>query len=324
MPVMLQPDYGLRACNVPEIDFSDFLDMDLNADRARFSRPIVDGSGYANCTPGGRIRFRSNATSITFRLFYNNLVTRPDTYNDVSAVLVDGAVFATFTSPGRVAARKDQTITFGSEQMRTIELLLPYCAGVEFQGIQQTPGALLLPCVPRPALSLLALGDSITHNFSASAAHLSWPFLLGVAKRWQVRNLGYGGRTTVPSDGTVAGSYGTDFVTVLLGHNDFRAQTPLATFKAQQQALQQNLRAANPDCRIIVITPTWTNVSLAIPIESYRVQIRAAFGEIADGNALLIEGEPLAGNSTGSFPDGVHPNDAASAQMAASIGGSIG
>jgi lysophospholipase L1-like esterase len=290
------------------------------ADKATFVRPIVD-SNFQYANPGARARFVSDSTYVVVRLRYTGKWPTIGGNNAVGAILVDGALSQTFTSPAArgIVADKAVALSFGSAIARLIEVVLPYGEDVDFIGIDVLSGSTLSPAPARPATRYVALGDSITHGFSASDVLYSWVYKLAAAKNWQLINCGYGGRRVTATDGTAAGNLNPGVMTYLIGYNDFTSQTPLATFKSTFKSAINNVRAVKPSIKIHCITPTWTPNTNALTIENYRQQIRDALTELANPLNVLIEGNGLATNSTSHFPDGIHPNDAGSDQIATAL-----
>ena len=312
-PIVIAPDNAA-------ISTSDFVSVSVNSARIRFTRGIVDGQGFENANPGARVRFVTNAPALTVHLQYTNLVSRPDTYNGVGTVLVNGALATTFDRVQGVAGPLSVPLTFGSIASRTVEVVMPYCASVDFLGVDLAAGSSISQAAARPTTRYVAIGDSITHGFNASAARLSWPFLLAQNKSWTLINTGYGSRQVNAADGTRVANLSPTVATYLIGYNNFAAQTPLATFRTEYEAFLTNFRAINTVARLYCITPTWTPNSFgALTIEQYRQQIRDAVAASANPMNVLVEGASLATNSVTHFPDNVHPNDAGSAAMAAAL-----
>ncbi len=305
------------APNDASISTSDFCAVSVDANRIRFTRPIVDGQGFETANPGARVRFRTNATLIRVRLQYTNLVTRLDTYNGVGYVLVDGVYWQSFNRVQGAAGPASFLIGLPSTLLRTIEIVMPYCASVDFLGIDLPPGATLSAAAARPATRYVAIGDSITHGFVGSEVRQTWPTLLAASKGWQLINCGYGGRQCVASDGAVAAALAPTVATYLIGYNNFYPQVPLATFKTAYKSFLAQFRAAAPLVKLYCITPLYTpNTFGPLTIENYRQQIRDAITETGSALNILVEGLPLASNDATSFPDNVHPGDSGALQIA--------
>lgn len=301
------------------INLSDYCSVSVTSARVRFSRPTVDGQGYETCNPGARIRIRTDSAVVKFRLRYTNLVTRLDTYNAYGVILADGASQGNFTRELGPDGAYVVAAAFSSATMRTIEVVLPYCASVDFEGFDLTPEATLQAPAARPVTRYVAMGDSITHGFLASRVDNSWPYLLALSKGWQYVNHGYGGRRVTPADGTTLASLNPTVATYLIGYNDFVGQVPLASFKIEYLAFLDNFRAVNTTTKLYCLTPTYSPNTNPLTLENYRQQIRDSL--TARGNALnvLVEGVPLATNDLAHFPDTVHPSDSAAVQISTAL-----
>lgn len=299
---------------------SDYCAMSVAADRMRFSRPTIDGQGFETANPGARVRFNTNSSIVQINLQYTNLVTRMDTYDGQGAILSNGIVVASFNRAQGVAGPYQVRVDFGTTVDRLIEVVFPYCASVDFIGVDALAGTTLTVPVDRPSTRFVATGDSITHGFAAVGVTASWPYKLGLSKGWQVVNHGYGGRSCIPADGTALASLSPSIATYLIGYNDFYAQLSLATFKANYKSFINNFRTVNTTTKLYCITPLWSSNSYgALTLEMYRTQIRNALTEIANPLNVLVEGAPLATGNVSSFPDAIHPNDFGSSEIATSL-----
>lgn len=320
IPVTIQA----LAPNHASISQSDYCAIATkDATKVRFVRPIVDGQGFETCNPGARVaRFITNSQTVTIRLAYTGLVTRVDAYNAVGWILVNGVKYQSFTRAQDIGVSNPVLVapSFPSAAYRTIEVVLPYCASVDFTGVDIESTATISPAADRPSTRIAFGGDSITHGFTTTDESVSWTYLLGVAKDWETVNLGYGSRWCVPSDGTALANLLPDVATYLIGFNDFNNQEPIATFKANYKSFINNFRAVLPSVKVYCITPLWTATVKAIPIESYRQQIRDALTELGNPLNVLVEGTTLTLGGAGSFnADGIHPNDTGAAEIAAAL-----
>jgi hypothetical protein len=295
-------------------------------DTISFLRPTSDGQGFEFATPGARVRFSTVSRRIDILLEYTNLVTREDTYNGVGAVYADGVLIGTFNRGQGPASEILFSKIFDNDNDRLIEVVMPYCASVAFKGAYVRSGAAFTAPSARNLPKYLALGDSITQGFNATAHHLHWPSRLAEAKGWRLFNHGYGGRGCVATDGNIAASVLPDVATYLIGFNDYYPDVGLGPFRTAYDGFLANFRSST-SCPLFCITPTWTEYAPgegpvdpdSDPIEDYRQVIRDAVADFADPDITVIEGEALATNNVTHFPDGIHPNDAASEQIAAAL-----
>ena len=311
--------------------------------KLRLERAITDAVGFHFSVPSSRIRFSVNSVephSILINLSYTGLVTRNDTYNDVGSLYLDGVQISDFNcSKIKIGAHplSSETLTLPiNSGTHTIDILLPYCTSVDFNGVMlENDVTLQAPLLQRPSVKYVSFGDSITHGFNSTAARKHWNSLLSEQKDWEIFNLGYGGRGIVPSDATVAGNIGADFATYLIGFNNFYPNgQSTTTFKNNMITAISNYRASctakgKPNSKLVIITPLWSSSDVgnggayegnSPTLEQFRQATRDAFAEAADGDSILVEGATN-GMPTGmtNFPDGVHPNDSCSVLIANKI-----
>lgn len=331
------------AANDASVSFSDYAGtLTQDATMSRITRPIAL-SGFEHCAPGARARFNVTVTessNVIVIMNYTGLVTRTDVYNDVGTILVNGSQHVDYINPNpKVVATPPPTgtanvsITLGAGT-HTIEVIFPYSASVDFGGLLMPLGGVLSAAPARPTKKIVMFGDSITHGFDATKIAAHWSFLLAEAEGAQLLNLGFGGRQLVPADATIAASYGADLGLSLIGFNNFHPGTgSQAGQQAADESLQANWYAGTPGTPLYVLTPTWSSSDAGggglydgnVPtLEQFRQSRRDAVAARADPTTTLIEG------ATGSmptglvnFPDGIHPNDAASATISTVLSAAI-
>jgi lysophospholipase L1-like esterase len=299
---------------------SDYCLVSQTAARKRFSRPTVDGQGFEHATPGARVRFKTNSRRVDIKLDYTALITRLDAYNGVMLLLADGVQIATIDRVAGVSSAV-MSADLGSTADRVFEIVWPYCASVDFTGVDLAVGATLTAAPARTSVRYVAVGDSITHGSSVPDIGQSWPYKLAVGKSWQLINHGYGGRGASAADGAAAAALNPSVATYMIGYNNFYPQTPLAAFKTEIAGFMTQFRATGCTAKLYLITPLWspTYPNNAITIEQYRQAVREAVA--ASGNPLniLIEGPSLTTQSLASFPDGVHPNAPGAAEITTAL-----
>lgn len=305
------PDHDL-------ISYTDHSGVSVDGGKARFLRP-GNFSNYEHCAPGSRVRLRSDAPRITLHCYYNNL-NADGAYADGIGVFVDGAPYSDHSpTESRTAFYYDITLDLGSSQPRTIEVIMPYAAGVDFLGITQGAMYRLFRPLDRPATKLMVVGDSITHGFSVTDTRRSWPFLLAQTKGWQLVNMGFGSaRVSSHGSADYAAGIAPNITAVLLGYNNFADQTALLAFKGGMTTLLNGLLAGTIGT-VYVITPTWSSNTNTITLANYRTAINEAVTAISSERLVVIDGLSLATNSTAHYPDGVHPNDAGAEAMATAL-----
>lgn len=302
------------------VGYSDYAILSATHASARFTRYADPyGQGFDYCAPGARVRMRSNSRMVFVNLRYTNLVTRADVYNGTGAILVNGTIYQTFTRAQGAAGNLTVPIDFGSQARRTVEVVMPYCASVDFLSFSIDATAVLEPPPPRPVTRCVLVGDSITQGFFASRVDLSWPYLFAASQGAQLVNMGYGSHQVLPAVVQAAAGLSPTIGLYLIGYNEFAHQNDPATMKATYKTALTNWRAAAPAAKLYCITPTYSPNVLSIPLESYRQAIRDALTELADPLNILVEGAALATNDSVRFPDGVHPSDLGSAEIAANL-----
>ena len=308
------------AANNAAISQSDYCSVAVTSLEIRFTRPTVDGQGFETTNPGARVRFKTSVQAFSVSLNYTNLVTRLDTYNGFGVVLADGVIVQAFNRAQGVAGSIVVGVSLKTEFLRTIEVVMPYCASVDFTGLMLPAGGSISAASAPAAVRYVVGGDSITHGFSASTIDKTWMYILAVNKGWQCINHGYGGRQVDRADGTAMANLTPTVASYLIGYNNFAAQTALATFKTEFTAFVNNFRAINTAAKLYCITPLYTPNSFgALTIEMYRQQIRDALTTLGNSLNILVEGAGLALNDITSFPDNVHPSDVGAAQISISL-----
>jgi len=322
---VIGPSTGYFAPDNSIFSYSDHAGLSVDGTKARFTRPLAYGTlNYVN--PGAMVSFRSDATSLSILLDYTNL-HNGSYYYPIVSVFVDGALYGDF-DPGaaRAAFRYEIPLSFPKQDMRTIEVLMPYCAAVDPVGVQHHPQFRTTQRQPRPTNKLVAIGDSITHGFYVSQSRNSWPVLLAKAIGRQSINMGFAGAY---SDSHGAASYMSGFsdvdrVTIMLGTNDAigpgGVPVSLNTYQSNMQTLLAGVLAnIGPAAKVFMLTPTWTTWQSTYNLAGYRTRAAAAVTAIGDARVTTVDGLSLATNSEVAFTDGVHPNDVGSAQIAAAL-----
>jgi lysophospholipase L1-like esterase len=334
--VLPSPGFGVPSPDIPyegnaslllpndaRIDVTDYASIsEQSATRLRFIRPIADSNNFQHCSPGSRARIKTSATSITFKVYFNGLVTRLDARNFIATLLVDGVVAATFTNPNGSSATATvlYTLTLASSpSLRTIELIWPYGDGMDLLSIEVNNGSLFGTPDARPSGILANEGDSITHGFFASKTTETWTYKLAVAKGRRMLNLANGSNTANPSDASALVGTGADRVTYMIGYNNFVAQTALATFQAAVEGWINNAEAALPSAKIYVISPIYSPNTNTITLAQYRSAIVSAVANAGGPNVTYINGLSIMANSNDRLADTIHPNDLGASEIASNL-----
>lgn len=299
-------------------NYSDYCSVSVTSARARFSRPTVDGQGLENTSPGARVRFITNSDTFTVLLQYTNLLNFGN-YNGFGVILANGVVVASFGREKGSAGPFGVYVNLGSVASRTIEVVMPYCASVDFLGLNLPAGSTLSPPAARPTTRWAAGGDSITQGFFATQINTTWGEVLANAKGYQYINHGYGGRQCQAADGTTLANIGATMFSYMIGYNDFAAQLALATFKANFTSFVNNFRAVSVGAKLYCITPIYSTSTNTLTLEMYRQQIRDALTTLGNSLNVLVEGLTLMTNNANRLVDGIHPNDLGASEIAASL-----
>lgn len=330
------------AANDTNIGFTDYIGtLVRDSGKSRITRPIVDGQGFEHCAPGARARFKVTVTQrsqVIVIMNYTGLVTRTDVYNDIGSVYVNGAFFVDFQNPvAKVTVPPVGTANISlilAPGAHDVEIIFPYCASVDFGGLLMPTGGALSSATARVTKKIVFFGDSITHGFNSTKIRSHWPFLVAEAESAQMLNLGYGGRALNTTDGTTAAAYGADIGVSLIGFNNFYPNGgSLATFQANDEALQANWYTGTPATPLYVMTPTYSTSDVgegglydgnSPTLEQFRQARRDAVTARADATTTLIEGATGSmPTGSGNFPDGIHPNDAANITIASVVSAAI-
>jgi lysophospholipase L1-like esterase len=302
----------------PNIRYTEYAHATVTHTDAVFDRPgVPNGNGIAS--PGTRVNFRTDATRVSLLVYYtfacgalgcghfsverDGRLLPPSFGTDVGS---GSATYLIATQP--------------TPALRSYSVIWPYGTQMVFRGLLLEGGRqrLVGPAPARPARRYVAYGDSITQGYYAAAGTIhTYPDQVGRRKNWSVINMGFGGETTVPSDGTAVGLLNGSIVTVAIGVNDFGQSKPLANFQSDYNALLDSVRALQPTVPIYCLTPIWTTLDgvqngQGLFLSSYRQVIAQVVQQraIVDPNLHLIDGLALVPHDTRYFVDGVHPNDA--------------
>ena len=312
------PLAGVYAANSPVISYSDCVQPTFENGWMKFRRPIDDvGFNYQYAMPGARMRFRSNAPSVTVYLRWNGLVTA-EAHALVGHVFIDGAWYSDWQTPAavNVVTTNALTLNLGSSADRLYEIILPYGDGVEFGSVQINPSYVVTAAAARTGNLMVCLGDSITEGWSLSNVKDGWVFRLAEAKGFRAINMGFASRVTVPEDGTAVAGLNPDLLTVLLGTNDYLNQVPVATYKANLKQLLINFNALKPSVPVYLSAPIPCLAGRTIPFSSYVAVAGQCISELGYAQLHSVTNTSLITDpSTQLEGGGVHPIYAGATQM---------
>lgn len=323
------PSGALLLPNDSRLLVSDYHQIaERSTSRLRLRRSIVDGQGYEHCAPGARVSFVTDATSVSFLVYYNDLVTRDDARNFVAEVLVDGVSAGTFTNPAGAGGPSTvlQTLTLAAGS-KTVALIWPYGDGMDLLSVTLNTGSTASAAV-RPAGKIVFQGDSITHGFSSSKSTQSWPYKTAALLNRQLINLGYGGRGANGSDASALTGTGADRVAYMIGFNNFYPASNLAAFQSAVESWITIARAALPAAKLYLVSPIYSTKTAAdyghtTELQAYRDRVQAAEAAAGDAETYFVDGLTVMTNNGSRLLDGIHPNDTGSGEIPAALAATI-
>lgn len=307
------------------LQFSDALTVvrDENDGSVHFDR-VIDGPGrgFRWDSPGARVRWRTDSPRVRVRLRYSARHTGTSR-NSVGVFRIDGRSDPAWTFTRPAAGEAELVVPLPADATwHDYEVILPYGDSVDVLGVEVAAGAAWAPARARPETRYVALGDSVTHGFTASEVTKTYAFQVAERNGWELVNLGIGGRGTHGPDGAFLAGVKADVVSVLIGVNDWQAGAELERFRANYRQLVADLLRGNPRAAVHLITPlwvppTWAPATVRFPLERYREIVREVAAQHPDPRLTVIEGPALIDHDSALFdPIAVHPNDAGFAQMA--------
>ncbi len=285
----------------------------------------------AQCPSGGRIRFRTDAATLSIRLEYDS---PPNMANMQSFGQTGVDLYVNGNYMVSAVADKDakkgkiyEPILFDfSKQPRTereITLYLPLYKPVKVVGIGVNPAAKITRAKPFAlARPVVFYGTSITQGGCASRGGMSYQALLGRKLNLDFVNLGFSGNGLGEPEMAQAVAEIDASCYVL----DFGANHK--TFAAMREVYApflDALRKSHPTTPIIVMTLLHTSRENRLPDLGKEWPERRRFIEqvvhdhimAGDKNLFLVDGATLLGsNPDDCFVDGGHPNDLGFYRMA--------
>jgi len=297
-----------------------------------YRKPVWE---LAQSPSGGRIRFRTNSSSLAIRLEYpeppgmRNMhafgQTGVDLYTDV--VYRGTAIDDSEGKPGKTYEH-----VYYKHQPRAdreITLYLPLYIGVKVLGIGVDPDARIERAKPFAiAKPLVFYGTSITQGGCASRSGMSYQAILGRMLNADFVNLGFSGNGLGEPELARAVADIDAAVYIL----DFAQNNPTVESLAQAYApFIETIRGKHAETPILVVTPIYAaheSWARDARLEGMRELIRRVAAErIAAGDRHLeiVEGTDLLGPTRGDgLVDGTHPNDLGFQWMANGLAARIG
>lgn len=192
-------------------------------------------------------------------------------------------------------------------------------------GTAPTAGPTSRPGTRSGLTKVAFLGDSYASGTGATSQSRQWATLVSADQKWDVKNLsqrstGYstagdlGGKPYASRIGGIVAT-GAEVVVVSGGRMD--TDVPSPKLRSDVRATLQGLHAGLSGATIIVVSPIWdyrpAPKSLSNVISVVKDEARRA------GATYLDIGEPLLGHGDMVTLDGIFPNDAGHAAIAAAI-----
>jgi lysophospholipase L1-like esterase len=283
-----------------------------------YRKPVWD---LAQSPSGGRIRLRTNSTTLAIRLEYpgppamSNMHAFGQTGVDLYA---DGVYRGTAVADGESKPGKTQDHTYFKDQPRAdreITLYLPLYMGVKVIGIGLDPEARVQAArhfaVDKP---VVFYGTSITQGGCASRSGMSYQAILGRMLDIDFVNLGFSGNGMGEPElaNAVASIDASGFVM------DFAQNNPTVESLTKVYApFLETLRTRHPETPILVITPIYAARESWLRSDARLEGMRELIRQVAarriaagDRHIEIVEGTDLLGPSRGDgLVDGTHPND---------------
>ncbi|MFD3335740.1 GDSL-type esterase/lipase family protein [Streptomyces sp. NPDC058700] len=187
-------------------------------------------------------------------------------------------------------------------------------------------GGALSPAPARPRW--LVHGDSITEGWWSTRPALSWPATTGRVLGLDAVNLGYAGgaRGELVLAEQLARLPG-DVITLAFGTNCWsRVPATADLLYATVRAFVGLVRQGHPDTPLLIVSPVLrpeaehTRNALGATLTELRRAMERAGRDLAaegDGRLLVLPGRPVLGPEH--LADGLHPNDAGHARIAAAV-----
>ncbi len=275
----------------------------------------------AQTSTGAVIRFTARATAI------EALFTLLPGENRTSrfVVLRDGIAVSNIPAGTAVNTPIRIQIPVGAEAS-VYEIALPNWSNPAFGGL--TIEGTLLENKTLERKTYIAIGDSISHGTGQYATPATYPFQIAKRFGWELFNLAVGGGQISPAVGAMLAGKRVDYVSILIGYNDWNGTNSIAQYESDYHKLIGHLRRANSNAAIFCITPTFTTSTESrnkakgdVSIDDYRETVRrvvTACRDAGDANIHLIEGSQH--TAAEDLSDAVHLNEAGARRFAEKLG----
>ena len=283
--------------------------------------------GLACCTAGGRVRFRTDSSTVAIRVKMHNIYRGdhfPMTGSAGLDLYADGLYRNTFRPPFTIKDGFVSKIDLRSRQMREILIHMPLYTGVISLEIGLEPGSQLLPGTEyKYTTPVVYYGSSITQGGCASRPGNCYQNIISRKLDCDHVNLGF-------SSGALAEDVMIDYMTTLpmsifVMDYDHNAPTP-EYLASTHEKMYRRFRAARPEVPIVFAT-----MPKLVPSPDTQPRRDVIFGTYekakaeGDQNVYLVDGMEMMKllGDDGGLVDNCHPNDIGFLCMARAFGAVI-
>ncbi|MBR2327955.1 MAG: hypothetical protein IKA51_04985 [Clostridia bacterium] len=322
----------LDPMNVDKMVITGFKDLEANGIYYRLNyanRNIYNTylQGLAWHTSGGKVRFRTDAATITIEATMNNFTLAPNmdltatAGMDVHSGTGEDLKWVWTVCPDSNGNLKTTLNLRDPGVMKDIVITLPIFAGISSLKIGLPETATLGDPTPRTVEKpIVFYGSSITHGACSSSPSKAYVNMLATKLDADIINLGFNGSAHGESYMAeyIAGIDMSAFVM------DYDHNSDLTELAANHYNFYKTVRDANPDVPIIMVSKSdrWISDN---DIDAQRCAIiKASYDKaIAEGdeNVYFVNGIYSYGTNQRDWfmADGCHPNDLGMYYMAANI-----
>ncbi|MFP4548508.1 MAG: GDSL-type esterase/lipase family protein [Fidelibacterota bacterium] len=319
--------------NDPNIAYEGVWFPEIDSNRVIFNRHteevLTNGESgisatskvYAYTQTGIRIRFSTDSPTIQMSF-------EP---RDGGGKMGLTQAFAVFADSTIINVFETLVFTIDSPKPDSIvnyEVTLPSLHAVNFTGLTLKDGHQLSTLPANNLPDYVAVGNSITNGTGhQSATHLTYPFIMAQTMKWNLTNLAVAGARTGWPIAQLFRDKPVDFVTILLGFNDWMWDNKTLEYKiGQYTKLLDTLRYYQPAAKIFCITPlttTKTDPQYQVPftLQQYREALARTINRRSsrsgDPNLFLIHGDSISTKSM--LMDGIHLGQAGAPLFAAKL-----
>ena len=277
----------------------------MTADLEKFYSYSEGALIRANCMPGVRLCFASDASQLRLKVKYGG---RARDFFKLHC-LVDHQ----FQEDGPDEFQAEAELCFNAPDngsLKEFELYFPHCCEVAVSALELVGGSALVPVEPKEKTWLL-IGDSISQGMTATGPTFTFASITAAVLGLEQHNIAVGGAVMAGELGELVKPLAGHLVTVAFGTNDFNGSRPLSEFRDQSIRLLDEL-VKRVDSKIVLLTPvpwagrTEPNAS-NLQLEEYREVLRQLVP--AYPQTLLLEGPEIIPDDQEMFCDDVHPNN---------------